>query len=719
MDIELAPIFYNQVGALSSNCMKVLPSTKKNPQKIVVGDQDGVLTTFGMKKGDPQIVFKTLPGPPIATLQLNGAPGSVADRIFVSAGAEVKAFTKKGKQFLSFDSNLTEPIRSMYVNGSHLYTVGSYVFNHYVDCIDTDYYLSADTINSVICLPETSHASSSAARGLVPVLACEDCALRVLKGSELLYELEVAGPPTTVALSEEGGAGRGLLYGTSDGRLGLVKILLDAPEYCWDMLNEKKYGSIASIGVHDVTATGVPDILLGRSDGVMEIYSLDENNQPRIQFTHTFSESIASVCGGFVTTPSTPEVLVSTYSGKIHSLSSDNQSKGHGQIPPDVAAKLETLKNEVKSLEDKVSSAYVKYQSIMKGGGEGGPSGGVSALPLLPVNDQFTLNKDEAWYTLSIETQVPLDMLLLQCNVPVDIQEIEKSTAVISYSPPDPKNGSYLLATLRCSMYTSRLEVKVRSIEGQYGTLNVYVTPKLEPCSARLLSYPIKPLSLHQRTHSFDSSLPCNTLEVLGPFSTSDIHSWISFCLPGVSNCPPDGETVTLQFKSSFTQTQLQCTYRQKEAVFKSDNISTISVLKEVLSKEATKKNITIKITHSITDDSAAHMIKLIHPRLEEQLMLAKNVQLIEALQELKVHEKDVSFLSPQCQYILENASLMQEEIKRQPAMIDRYYALITDLFMDRAAFKGVNVQQKVPQLLSLLDECNIDNILQFFEENK
>ena len=129
--------------------------------------------------------------------------------------------------------------------------------------------------------------------------------------------------------------------------------------------------------------------------------------------------------------------------------------------------------------------------------------------------------------------------------------------------------------------------------------------------------------------------------------------------------------------------------------------------MKEVLSKEATKKNITIKITHSkrslilsymhsllptgITDDSAAHMIKLIHPRLEEQLMLAKNVQLIEALQELKVHEKDVSFLSPQCQFILgkilslllimdllflflENASLLQEEIKRQPAMIDRYY---------------------------------------------
>ena len=38
---------------------------------------------------------------------------------------------------------------------------------------------------------------------------------------------------------------------------------------------------------------------------------------------------------------------------------------------------------------------------------------------------------------------------------------------------------------------------------------------------------------------------------------------------------------------------------------------------------------------------------------LEEQILLAKNVQLIEALEELKIHENDVSFLSPQCQFIL------------------------------------------------------------------
>jgi len=47
----------------------------------------------------------------------------------------------------------------------------------------------------------------------------------------------------------------------------------------------------------------------------------------------------------------------------------------------------------------------------------------VAVLPTFEVNDRFLLNQDEAWYTLSIEIQVPLDVVLLQvclvlCNAP-------------------------------------------------------------------------------------------------------------------------------------------------------------------------------------------------------------------------------------------------------------------------------------------------------------
>ena len=47
---------------------------------------------------------------------------------------------------------------------------------------------------------------------------------------------------------------------------------------------------------------------------------------------------------------------------------------------------------------------------------------------------------------------------------------------------------------------------QVRSIEGQQGQLQVYITPRLEPKTCCLCQYSIKPLSLHQRIHTFDNT---------------------------------------------------------------------------------------------------------------------------------------------------------------------------------------------------------------------
>ena len=60
-----------------------------------------------------QLVFKTLPGAPISRMALGGIEGSAMEKIFVASGAEVRGFSKKGKQFLGFDTNLTESIQSM------------------------------------------------------------------------------------------------------------------------------------------------------------------------------------------------------------------------------------------------------------------------------------------------------------------------------------------------------------------------------------------------------------------------------------------------------------------------------------------------------------------------------------------------------------------------------------------------------------------------------
>ena len=64
----------------------------------------------------------------------------------------------------------------------------------------------------------------------------------------------------------------------------------------------------------------------------------------------------------------------------------------------------------------------------------------------------------------------------------------------------------------------------------------------------------------------------------------------------------------------------------------------------------------------------------LIHPKLEDQLLLAKKVQLIDALKELQVHENNVDFLASEYRQILEDADQLQEAYKKQPCHLERLY---------------------------------------------
>nr|CAG5961857.1 unnamed protein product [Menidia menidia] len=374
MEIHLNRVDYMQVGVTSQKTMRLLPALgKKATQKVAIADHDGILTCFGMKKGEAVPVFKTLPGQKIVRMDLGGAAGTSQEKIFV------RGFTKKGKQFLTFEANLTESINAMHVSGSDLFVCASYIYNHYCDCKDQDYFLSGDKINDITCL------SSEKLSRPVPVLACQDRVLRVLQGSKLAYDIEVPGPPSVLELYNKEGADE-VIYGTTDGKIGLIQIDESSAATKWEIDNDKRKGG-----------------------------------------------------------------------------------EGH----------------------------------------------------------------------------------------------------------------------------------------------------------------------------------------------------------------------------------------------FKSDNISTISILSDVLSKEATKKKINLNISYGL----------MIHPKLESQLLLARKVQLIDALKELQVHEGNADFLIPEYRSILDESADLLEEYKKQPAHLERLYGMITDLFIDKFKFKGQNVKSKVSSLLEILNNYDLNSLLDFFSE--
>lgn len=90
-----------------------------------------------------------------------------------------------------------------------------------------------------------------------------------------------------------------------------------------------------------------------------------------------------------------------------------------------------------------------------------------------------------------------------------------------------------------------------------------------------------------------------NTLTLRGNFSQGEVHNWISNCLPEVPGRINSSDENVLVFKNVFLDTFLECKYSKGEAEFRSDNISTIAILKNFVTKEATKRHIKIELVMS------------------------------------------------------------------------------------------------------------------------
>lgn len=50
----------------------------------------------------------------------------------------------------------------------------------------------------------------------------------------------------------------------------------------------------------------------------------------------------------------------------------------------------------------------------------------------------MTLCREDASYSLVLEVQTPIDNVLIQSDVPVDLLDVERNSAVVSYSACEP-----------------------------------------------------------------------------------------------------------------------------------------------------------------------------------------------------------------------------------------------------------------------------------------
>ncbi|KAI1731833.1 bardet-Biedl syndrome 7 protein like protein [Ditylenchus destructor] len=454
MNVVFNRVDYAQVGTTSSGqCLRIMKEESGSSQtegkkskksrssydKVVVGGQNGILLCLERKNGDTNIVYKTPPGLAISCIRLGGALQTQQDKAFVATHTEVRGFSRKGKQFLVFESNMTEGISSI-----------SFL-------------------------------------------------LKVLDGSRLAYEVCIEEIPNILKLfMNDGGFNKQkVLYGTKNGHIGLVDLSTSNGELCFEM-ETKSFAAVTAIDCHRILdSSGTPDIIIAKEDGLIEIYAVDENDLLNFRQLYQCDESVTGMECGKISSELYSEIVVCTYTGWVFALTTDPSVYGEQGIgqntsqlenakqTPQLEVKVLQLKNELDELEAKVREERDRF---LEGGKnqQRDESFALTNIPPFIVNDKFVLRKELACYTLSIELAIPIDYVLLQSDVRVDLMDVERNSAVVSVTQSEPGSGNALLAVYRCQADTTRMEMRIRSIEGQFGTLKIYIVPRLLPLTCQV-----------------------------------------------------------------------------------------------------------------------------------------------------------------------------------------------------------------------------------------
>lgn len=109
-------------------------------------------------------------------------------------------------------------------------------------------------------------------------------------------------------------------------------------------------------------------------------------------------------------------------------------------------------------------------------------------------------------------------------------------------------------------------------------------------------------------------------------------------------------------------------------------------------------------------------MLALMEPKLIYHINLTKQYKLLQSLIDLDIRNSDEKqALCEQYREILDNQKTITENYKKDPTLIERLYGLLTDLYIDRFKFKGINVKNKIEKLIELLDNYDRETLVKFY----
>lgn len=161
--------------------------------------------------------------------------------------------------------------------------------------------------------------------------------------------------------------------------------------------------------------------------------------------------------------------------------------------------------------------------------------------------------------------------------------------------------------------------------------------------------------------------------------------------------------------------------FRKGEVTFRSENVTTISIVKEFITKEATKRRSKLEIQLSklleirvilnslhtnclnvtdVNNASVSYMIDMISPLLRKYGTINDEYQMINNLIDLDIQDaSELRSLGTEYVSIFERKTKIIEEYEETAHMLERIVAVINGIYVDFNRLKGNDVRSNTAQL--------------------
>ena len=718
---EVSKQSFLTVGGISKNCLKLLPP-EKDKNDILIGDCRGIVYSTTYKDDEPKIVIKTESYPKeVTAVEID----YIKFRIYFSVGNSIYSIDKNNQNKWKVEFNIASDIQIFKIIDDKIWTITNNFLNKF---------RFGEVTNSVYTFDNKTKITSifittiKVKEELLLLLGTEDDKIKINRENETIHIILTKGAPTCFCLAKlnkQDISNEYFYFGTYLGNIGCIHVKDENEmELVSELKNQKEQFDIVDMKVNDINYDNNCELIAIRANGFVEIYSIidDYQNINLICKFHTH-ENLTGLEIGKYKDKNHIEIILSSLSGLVFSLTPEISNI---KIVKSIDAK--TLKKKIEaeraSIENLTKKLEMKKQEFEK------KTKSADALVKnnFKINYKFSLLFKESLFQLTVDSEFPMEMVILYCpKTKLDIVEIktkEVNMNILDEKTMDQETLSHCKFMVTFSMKDAihRLEMLVRTYEGINDEINIGIIPYNKPKTAQFIKIPVYALSFHKLYEpDFEKGvgkvLGCednSTTNVLNidNIRASEINQILHLIIP---NIPEQIEEDKVQYilRSTFLNTLVEINIDNNKCEIKSPFISTLLTLKKQINREAEMRRRRISTPVKFKKASVAKVLELLNPKIQEIFELEKKYKLYMAFKELgdSISNQEL----PEEYLVIKNSGTeICTDYNNRALNLNYYRHLIEQLFLDVKEVYSVD-SNKLDEIKMLMEDYSYEKLKKIF----